>query len=87
MQAQMDPQARPALSSSARTWAALMCDGSSMGISTVWKPHFLNWAKSFVLSSVNGEAKRKELMPNLMDLRLLFQTAGKRADGRWTPIA
>src|SRR4051812_24823973 len=66
MQAHTLPTAIPALSAAAFTAAGSMCDGSSIGISTVSKPHFLNVAKSLVLSVVNGETKRKELMPNLM---------------------
>ena len=66
MQAQIDPHARPALSRAARTWAASMWEGSSIGISTVSNPHFLNLGKSEALSVVNGEVNRKELMPNLM---------------------
>src|SRR3954468_6432210 len=66
MQAQTEPQARPFLSSSALTCFGSMWDGSSRGISTDWKPHFLNFGKSFVLSLVNGEVKRKVLIPNLI---------------------
>src|SRR5437879_4920306 len=43
-----------------------MCFGSSMGISTDSKPHFLNVRNRRVLSLVNGEVKRNVLMPNLM---------------------
>jgi hypothetical protein len=43
-----------------------MCSGASIGISTVSKPHFLKVLKRRVLSVVNGDVKRKELMPNLM---------------------
>ena len=37
-----------------------------MGISMVSKPHCLNCLNSFVLSFVNGEVKRKVLMPSLI---------------------
>jgi hypothetical protein len=37
-----------------------------MGISTDSKPHFLNVRKRRVLSFVNGDVKRKVLIPNLM---------------------
>src|SRR2546427_564477 len=64
MQAQTDPQTRPCLSSSRFTCAGSMWDGSSTGISMVSKPHFLKRGKSFVLSLVKGEVKRKVLIPN-----------------------
>src|SRR4051812_32222589 len=62
----MLPIAMPALAAAAFTFAVSMCDGSSMGISTVSKPQRLNVVKSFVLSVVNGEVKRKVLMPILI---------------------
>ena len=37
-----------------------------MGISIVSKPHCLNCLNSLVLSLVNGEVKRKVLMPSLI---------------------
>jgi hypothetical protein len=43
-----------------------MCEGSSTGISTVSKPHFLKVLNSLVLSLVKGEVNRKVLMPNLI---------------------
>jgi hypothetical protein len=55
MQAQMLPMARPALSAAALTFFGSMCSRASTGISTVWKPHFLNLGKSFTLSLVKGE--------------------------------
>src|SRR5579859_5448447 len=66
MQAHTEPQTRPCWSSSRLTWAGSMWAGSSTGISTVSKPHFLNCLKSFVLSLVKGEVKRNVLMPNLI---------------------
>src|ERR1043165_7920180 len=66
MQAQTEPQASPFLSNSAFTCLGSICEVSSMGISTDWNPHFLNCGKSFVLSLVNGEVKRKVLIPNLI---------------------
>src|SRR6266496_6128449 len=66
MHAQADPQASPYLSSSLFTKAGSMCEGSSMGISTVSKPHFLNVLKSRVLALVKGEVNKKVLMPNLI---------------------
>src|SRR5512137_2538266 len=65
-QAQTEPQTRPCLSSSRFTCAGSMCDGSSIGISIVSKPHCLNCLKSLVLSLVNGEVKRKVLIPSLI---------------------
>jgi hypothetical protein len=66
MQAHTLPIAKPALSAAAFTLAGSMCSGDSIGSSTVSKPHFLNLGKSFTLSVVNGETKRKELMPILI---------------------
>src|SRR5712692_7684675 len=66
MQAQTEPQASPCRSSSAFTCRGSMWLVSSTGISTVWKPHFLNVLNKAVLSLVNGEVKRKVLMPNLI---------------------
>src|SRR5258705_6524790 len=66
MQAQAEPQTNPCLSNSSFTKAGSMCDGSSMGISTVANPHFLNVLKSLVLSLVKGEVNKKVLMPNLI---------------------
>src|SRR2546425_132760 len=70
MQAQTEPQTSPSLSSARFTCAGSMCDGSSTGISTVSKPHFLKVLKSFVLSLVNGEVNKKVLMPNLITGKL-----------------
>src|ERR1043166_7579301 len=66
MHAQTDPQTRPCLSNSCFTCPGSMCDGSSTGISIVSNPHFLKRGKSFVLSLVKGEVKRKVLIPNLI---------------------
>src|SRR5205823_14000360 len=54
------------LSSSRLTRRGSICAGSSTGISTVSKPQRLNCLKSRVLSLVNGDVKRKVLMPNLI---------------------
>src|SRR5882762_4667581 len=43
-----------------------MCDGSSTGISTVSKPHFLKVENRLVLSVVKGDVKRNVLMPILI---------------------
>src|SRR2546423_3650072 len=66
MQAQTEPQTSPSLSSSALTWAGLMCERSSTGISIDWKPHFLKVLNNAVLSLVKGEVNRKVLMPSLI---------------------
>src|SRR5262245_52858863 len=66
MQAQTEPHTSPFLSSSAFTRAGSMCDGSSTGISTVSKPHFLKVGKNLVLSFVKGEVNKKVLMPSLI---------------------
>src|SRR4051794_2537223 len=68
MHAQTDPQTSPFLSNSAFTCAGSMWLGSSTGISTVSKPHFLNCGKSLVESLVNGEVNKKVLIPNLIGL-------------------
>src|SRR5437868_1853697 len=78
MHAHTLPIARLFLSAAAFTAAGSMCAGSSMGISTVSKPHFLNVGKSTVLSVVNGETKRKVLMPSLMMEALEVKTASKQ---------
>src|SRR4051812_34065297 len=70
MQAQTLPQTRPAFFTSALTYAGSMWLGSSIGISTVSNPHFLNWGKSFVEALVNGDVKRKVLIPSLMGSEL-----------------
>jgi len=49
LQAQIEPQTSPFLSNSFLTLAGSMWAGSSMGISTVSAPHFLNWGNSLVL--------------------------------------
>ena len=54
MQAQTLPIASPFFSAAARTFAGSICSSASTGISTVSKPHFLNFGKSFTLSVVNG---------------------------------
>src|SRR5262245_9121201 len=66
MQAQTEPQTRPWLSTARGTWARTMGDGASPGISIDLKPRFLNMGKSLVLLLVNGEVKRKVLMPSLI---------------------
>src|SRR6187200_1742339 len=66
MQAQAEPQTSPFRSSSDFTYAGSMCEGSSIGISIVSKPHFLKRGKSLVLSLVKGEVNKKVLMPNLI---------------------
>jgi len=48
--------ARPALAAAALRTAGSTCDGSSMAISTVSKPHFLSFLNMDTLSLVNGEA-------------------------------
>src|SRR3954465_11067700 len=68
MHAQTDPQTSPFLSNSAFTCAGSIWLGSSTGISTVSKPHFLNCGKSLVESLVNGEVNKKVLIPNLIGL-------------------
>src|ERR1051325_6184810 len=70
MHAQTEPQASLFLSSSRRTCAGSMCDGSSTGISTVSNPHFLNVGNSFVLSLVKGDVNKNVLMPSLINLGL-----------------
>src|SRR5437899_1819048 len=77
MQAQTEPQTRRCRSSSYFTCAGSMCDGSSTGISTVSKPHFLKVLKRVVLSVVNGEVKRNVLMPILIDGRRVEREAKK----------
>src|SRR2546430_218073 len=76
MQAQTEAQTSPWLSSSRFTCAGSMCDGSSTGISTVSKPHFLKVLKSFVLSLVNGEVNKKVLMPNLITWKTFSEASG-----------
>src|SRR5258705_5394468 len=66
MQAQTEPQTRPFFSSSACTYFGSMWEGSSTGISTVSKPHFLNMGKSLVESLVNGDVNKNVLIPSLM---------------------
>src|SRR5678815_2036519 len=68
MQAQTEPMARPCLSAAAFTLAASMCSGASIGISTVWKPHFLKVGKSLTLWVVKGEVNRNVLMPILISV-------------------
>src|SRR5438093_11342261 len=78
MQAQAEPQTSPCLFNSSFTKAGSMCDGSSIGISTVSNPHFLNVLKSGVLSLVKGDVNRNVLMPNLImdiDERLVERQA------------
>src|SRR5688500_17281664 len=71
MQAQTDPQASLFLSSSRFTCAGSMCDGSSTGISTVSKPHFLKVGNSFVLAFVKGDVNKNVLMPSLIKFRFV----------------
>src|SRR5688572_28610102 len=79
MQAQRLPMARPFLSAAAFTFAGSMCDGSSTGISTVSKPHFLNLGKCLVLSVMNGDVNKKVLMPSLIKFfRVNLRTRGSR---------
>ena len=66
MQAQTEPQARPARSSAFLTFTESMCSGASIGSSTVSKPHFLNLGKRRVLCVTNGDTNKNELIPNLM---------------------
>src|SRR5437879_4431633 len=66
MHAQIEPQTIPALSSSLLTWCGSMWSGSSMGSSTVSKPHCLNCLNSFVLLLLNGEVNRKVFNPSLI---------------------
>src|SRR5437660_7613154 len=78
MQAQADPHTSPCRSSSFFTKVGSIWDGSSIGISTVSKPHFLNVLKSGVLSLVKGDVNRNVLMPNLImdiDERLVERRA------------
>src|SRR4051794_37031790 len=70
MHAHTLPHTSPAFFSSALTWPGVMWDGSSIGISTVSNPHFLNWGKRFVDLSVNGDVNRKVLIPSLMGSEL-----------------
>src|ERR1017187_2112296 len=65
-QAQTEVQTRPCRSSCAFTKAGSMSAGFSTAISTPSKPHALNCRNSRVLRLVNGEAKRKVLMPNFI---------------------
>ncbi|GIT05381.1 MAG: hypothetical protein CM1200mP29_07920 [Verrucomicrobiota bacterium] len=46
MQAQTEPQTRPARSSAFLTFNESMCSGASMGSSTVSNPHFLKLENS-----------------------------------------
>ena len=55
MAAQMEPQAMPCLSNAAFSLEAVTCDGSSIAISIVSKPHFLNLGMRLKLLSVKGE--------------------------------
>src|SRR5262249_1994070 len=57
------PQAIPRRSKDALIQCESIFEGSSMGISTDSKPHFLKRGNNFTLSFVNGEAKRKVLIP------------------------
>ena len=63
MHAQMLPTAMPAFFAAAFTATGSMCEGSSTGISTVSKPHFLNCENSLVLAVTNGLTNRNELIP------------------------
>src|SRR6266576_2456625 len=81
MQAQTEPQTRPFFSNSACTYFGSMWDGSSTGISTVSKPHFLNMGNSLVESLVKGDVNKKVLIPSLMSghsahARRFFNSAG-----------
>src|SRR5690349_6603166 len=76
MQAQTLPQTRPFFFSSRSISLGSMWLGSSTGISTESKPHFLNWGKSLTESLVKGEVKRKVLIPSLMVGRILLRRGG-----------
>src|SRR5262245_12720482 len=80
MQAQTLPQTSLFLSSSRRTWAGSICDGSSTGISTVSKPHFLKVGNNFVLALVNGDVNRNVLIPSLIKLWVLRAQRLRNAD-------
>src|SRR5687767_2909090 len=84
MHAHTLPHTRPAFFSSALMWLGVMWDGSSIGISTVSKPHFLNCGKRVVDLSVNGDVKRKVLMPSLMGAEL---SAGRTKYQILRPVA
>src|SRR3954454_16675460 len=77
MHAQTLPQTKPFLSSAAFTFAGSMCDGSSTGISTVSKPHFLNLGNSFTLSVVKGDVNKNVLMPILIDIGFVKRVEAK----------
>src|SRR4051794_25083783 len=82
MHAHTLPMASPAFSAAAFTFAGSMCDGSSIGISTVSKPQSLNFLKSFTLSVTKGETKRKELMPKRMGVVVGFREPRTRIQSR-----
>jgi hypothetical protein len=44
-----------------------------MAISTLSKPHRLNYLNSFVLALVNGDVNRKVLIPNFIGLKNVSQ--------------
>jgi len=66
MQAQTEPQTKPFFSSSPCTYVGSMWEGSSTGISTDSKSHFLNMVKSLVESLVKGDVNKNVLIPSLM---------------------
>src|SRR2546426_10612156 len=68
MQAQTEPHTKPCRSSSRRTLAGSMWEGSSIGISTVSNHHFLNVLNKPVLWVVNGDVNRNVLMPILISI-------------------
>src|SRR4051812_26590878 len=85
MQAQTDPQTRPFFSSSACTYFGSMWDGSSIGISTDSKPHFLNMGNSLVESLVKGDVNKNVLIPSLMGGYCPWQGENFNglSEGRW----
>jgi hypothetical protein len=83
MHAHTLPHTSPAFFSAALMCDGVICDGSSIGISTLSNPHFLNWGKSFVDLSVNGDVNRKVLIPNLMGSEL---SAARRKGQILSPV-
>jgi dipeptidyl aminopeptidase/acylaminoacyl peptidase len=63
-----EPQTKPFSCIRSRTKIGSICPKSSIEISTVSKPHFLNFGKSRVDASVNGHAKRNVLIPKRMEM-------------------
>src|SRR6478672_6136296 len=70
MHAHTLPHTSPAFFNSALMCDGVICDGSSIGISTVSNPHFLNCGNRLVDLSVNGDVNRKVLIPSLMGSEL-----------------